>query len=171
VGNIFQLGTPYTDALGVSATDRDGCRRSVVMGSYGIGISRLLATLVEQHHDGRGIALTAATASFGAHLVVLGDAGELAGIATDLYAQCAAGGIEILWDDRDVRAGEQLADADLIGAAVRVTLGRSTLKDRQVELCERRTGRVHFVGQSDAAVAVAALLEDLRETEEAAATR
>ena len=83
----------------------------------------LLATLVEQHHDERGIALTAATASFGAHLVVLGHAGDrLVGIATDLYAQCASAGIEILWDDRDVRAGEQLADADLIGAAVRVTL-------------------------------------------------
>ena len=72
VGNIFQLGTRYTDALGVRVTDRDGQARSVIMGSYGIGVSRLLATLVEQHNDERGIALTAAVAAFGGHLVVLG---------------------------------------------------------------------------------------------------
>ena len=170
VGNIFQLGSRYTDALGVRATDRDGCSRSVLMGSYGIGISRLLATLVEQHHDDRGIALTAATASFGTHLVVLGSSGgRLDSVATDLYTQCTAKGVEILWDDRDVRAGEQLADADLIGAAVRVTVGRSTLDSEQVELRERRTGRVHFVGQSEVARALTALLDDLRRREEVTA--
>src|SRR5215212_7216564 len=72
IGNIFQLGTRYTDALGVTVTDADGIRRSVIMGSYGIGVSRLLACLVERFHDERGIALTAATAAMDAHLVVLG---------------------------------------------------------------------------------------------------
>src|SRR6185436_18377262 len=71
IGNIFQLGTRYTDALGVSVADAEGKRRSVIMGSYGIGVSRLLACLVERFHDDRGIALTAATAAFDAHIVVL----------------------------------------------------------------------------------------------------
>ena len=164
VGNIFQLGTRYTDALGVRVADRDGRQHSLVMGSYGIGISRLLATLVEQHHDERGIALTAATSSFGAHMVVLGGAGavgdnsaraggqdqtgagnRLATAASDVYGQCVAGGLDILWDDRGVQAGEQLADADLIGAAVRVTVGRSLLEGDSVELHERRSGRVHTI--------------------------
>ena len=170
VGNIFQLGTRYTDALGVQAVDRHGRSRSVVMGSYGIGISRLLATLVEQHHDDRGIALTAATASFGAHLVVLGRSRDrLERVAADVYAQCAGSGIDVLWDDRGVRAGEQLADADLIGAAVRVTVGRSALDNEKVELRERRTGRLHLVGQSEVAGALTALLNDLRQREEVAA--
>ncbi len=170
VGNIFQLGTRYTDALGVRAVDRNGRSRSVVMGSYGIGISRLLATLVEQHHDDRGIALTAATASFGAHLVVLGRSGDrLERVAADVYAQCAGSGIDILWDDRGVRAGEQLADADLIGAAVRVTVGRSALDNEKVELRERRTGRLHVVGQSEVVGALTALLNDLGQREGAAA--
>ena len=166
IGNIFQLGTRYTDALGVRVADRDGCERSVVMGSYGIGISRLLATLVEQHHDERGIALTAATSAFEGHMVVLGGAG-LGGAAEDIYAQCASGGIEVLWDDRGVRAGEQLADADLIGAAIRVTVGRTTAENDRVELSERRTGRVHTVGRSEVAEALSALLSDLRRREEA----
>src|SRR5678816_4168704 len=72
IGNIFQLGTRYTDALGVAVTDAHGTRRSVIMGSYGIGVSRLLACLVERFHDDRGIALTAATAALDVHLVVLG---------------------------------------------------------------------------------------------------
>ena len=181
VGNIFQLGTRYTDALGVRVVDAEGCERAVVMGSYGIGVSRLLATLVEQHHDERGIALTAAVASFGGHMVVLGgvgkggggwqgDEGGLMSAAADVYRRCADASLDVLWDDRGAQAGEQLADADLIGAAVRITLGRSTLEGDQVELRERRSGRVHRVARADTAGALTALLDDLKRSEEAEAT-
>ena len=87
VGNIFQLGSRYTDALGVSVLDAGGVRRSVIMGSYGIGVSRLLARLVERFHDDRGIALTAATSAFDVHIVVLGrDAAGLDERASSLAA-------------------------------------------------------------------------------------
>ncbi len=169
VGNIFQLGTRYTDATQVRVADRDGSMRSVVMGSYGIGISRLLATLVEQNRDDRGIALTAATSSFSGHVVVLGDDGRLSRAAEDVYAACHSAEIDVLWDDRGVRAGEQLADADLIGAAVRITLGKRTIENDGIELRERRTGRVHHVARSDAAGALVALVGDLKDREAAEA--
>jgi prolyl-tRNA synthetase len=166
VGNIFQLGTRYTDALDVGALDAAGVRRRLVMGSYGIGVSRLLACLVEQHHDARGIALPAAVAAADAHLVSLGRAREaLAGAAAALHAECERAGLLTLWDDRDARPGEQLADADLVGAAVRVVLGAATLGGGTVELVERRTGRVHVVALGDAAGALVALRRDLLRAE------
>jgi prolyl-tRNA synthetase len=162
VGNIFQLGTRYTDALDVAALDAAGVRRRLVMGSYGIGVSRLLACLVEQHHDARGIALPASVAAADAHLVVLGRTrASLEGTAAELHAACGRAGLLALWDDRDARPGEQLADADLIGAAVRVVLGAATLEAGTVELVERRTGRAHVVALGDAVEALGALRRDL----------
>jgi prolyl-tRNA synthetase len=167
VGNIFQLGTRYTDSLGAQATGRDGTARSVVMGSYGIGISRLLATLVEQGHDERGIALTAASAPFDAHLVVLGPPAPLEETAQDIHSGCIAAGVQVLWDDRGLSAGQQLVDADLVGATVRVTVGRSALDADQVELRERRSGRVHLVASADAPAAIRSLIQDIQTHEEA----
>ena len=166
VGNIFQLGTRYGDALGVRISDRAGAAHPLFMGSYGIGVSRLLATLVEQSSDERGIVLPAAVASFDVHVVVLGGDEGLAALASRTYGELEASGLAVLWDDRGVGAGHQLADADLIGAPVRVTVGRSTLQADAVELRERRTGRVHRVDRADAAGAVEALLADVRRVEE-----
>jgi prolyl-tRNA synthetase len=170
IGNIFQLGTRYTDALGVRVTGRDGARHRLFMGSYGIGISRLLATLVEQNHDERGIALPAASVGFDAHLVVLGAANRLESLSAELYAACSAAGVEVLWDDRGGSAGEQLADADLVGAAVRVTVGRSAQRSGAVELRERRTGRVHSVDASDVPHFLTTVLSDLKRQEQIAAS-
>jgi prolyl-tRNA synthetase len=163
VGNIFQLGSRYTDALGVSVLDNEGQRRSVIMGSYGIGVSRLLACLVERFHDERGIALTAATAAFDAHVVVLGrDRDVLQTDAELLVSGAARAGLDVLWDDRsDVTSGEQLADADLIGASIRVTLGRETSEHGTVELRERRGGRTHVVTREAAVDAIARLRRSL----------
>jgi prolyl-tRNA synthetase len=162
VGNIFQLGTRYTDALGVAVTDANGQRRSVTMGSYGIGVSRLLACLVERFHDERGIALTAAAAAIDAHLLVLGRRDDSRDAqASMLESQARERGIDLLWDDRTaVSAGEKLSDADLIGATTRVTMGRDTA-DGMVELRERRSGRVHTVSVDDAIDAVFRLRKDL----------
>ena len=153
VGNIFQLGTRYTDALGVSVVDASGRRRSVIMGSYGIGVSRLLACLVERFHDERGIALTAATAPADLHIVTLGRERErLAEHARCIEREAEARGLSVLVDDRVwVSAGEQLADADLIGATLRVTLGSSTLARGTVEIRERRSG-ITYTAPIDAAV-------------------
>jgi prolyl-tRNA synthetase len=163
IGNIFQLGTRYTDALGVSVADADGTRRSVIMGSYGIGVSRLLACLVERFHDDRGIALTAATAAVDAHLVVLGRNDDtLHGLASSLEAEARERGLELLWDDRtSVSAGEKLSDADLVGATFRVTLGRGTLADGTVEIRERRSGRIHTVSAETAVEAMFRLRKDI----------
>jgi len=168
VGNIFQLGTRYGDAVGARVSGRDGSERRVVMGSYGIGISRLLASLVEQCHDEHGIALPAAVAAFDAHLVVLGKGAHLAGYAAEAYSACASAELDVLWDDRGVTAGEQLADADLIGAPLRITVGRATESEGRVELRERRSGRVHAVDRGDVASAAATLLAELRGREAAA---
>jgi prolyl-tRNA synthetase len=171
VGNIFQLGTRYTDALGVKVVGRDGGRHSLVMGSYGIGISRLLATLIEQHHDERGIALTAAAAAFDGHIVTLGGGAEQEARAQQVYDRCRRGGLAVLWDDRDAQAGEQLADADLIGATVRMTVGRRAVEEDVVELVERRTGKQHIVSSGEVAEALERLVEDIRGREEADAAR
>jgi prolyl-tRNA synthetase len=162
VGNIFQLGTRYTDALGVAVTDANGQRRSVTMGSYGIGVSRLLACLVERFHDERGIALTAAAAAIDAHLLVLGRQNDSRDAqASMLESQARESGIDLLWDDRtSVSAGEKLSDADLIGATVRVTMGRDTA-DGTVELRERRSGRAYAVSVDNAVDAVFQLRKDL----------
>ncbi|HTE46481.1 MAG TPA: aminoacyl--tRNA ligase-related protein [Gemmatimonadaceae bacterium] len=163
VGNIFQLGTRYTDAMGVAVTDAAGNQSSVIMGSYGIGVSRLLACLVEQFHDDRGIALTAATAALDVHLVVLGkDRATLSDSASVVERQAVASGLDLLWDDRDwVSAGEQLADADLMGATMRMTIGRSTQQNGTVELRERRSGQVHVVALEDSLEAALRLRQDI----------
>jgi prolyl-tRNA synthetase len=167
VGNIFQLGSRYTDALDVSVLDATGARRSVIMGSYGIGVSRLLACLVERFHDERGIALTAATAAFDAHVVVLGrDAATLGERAAALTRAAETAGLDVLLDDRSsISAGERLADADLIGASIRVTLGRETLANGTVELRERRTGIIHRVALENAASALEEIRDHLIATE------
>jgi prolyl-tRNA synthetase len=147
VGNIFQLGTRYTDSLGVNVTDARGERRSVMMGSYGIGVSRLLACLVERFHDERGIALPAAVAPLDVHLMAVGrHRDELERLATCIEQAAGSRGLALLWDDRAAAStGERLADADLIGATLRVTLGNSTSTDGTAEVRERRSGRIHTV--------------------------
>lgn len=163
VGNTFQLGSRYTDALGATVTDAEGQRRSILMGSYGIGVSRLLACLVERFHDDRGIALTAATAAVDAHLLVLGrQHASLASLAADVEDEATTRGLEVLFDDRCGRsAGEQLSDADLIGAPIRVTIGRDTVTHGTVELRERRSGRVHTVSAENVVDALFRLRQDI----------
>ncbi len=167
VGNIFQLGARYTDALGVSVLDAGGARRSVIMGSYGIGVSRLLACLVERFHDDRGIALTAATSAFDAHVIVLGrEAANLGERAAQLTAAAERAGLDVLYDDRSsISAGERFADADLIGAAIRVTLGDATARNGTLELRERRAGITHTVALEAAVAAISDVRHQLIERE------
>ena len=138
VGNIFKLGTRYTQALGATFLDKDGAVKPVVMGSYGIGSGRLLACVAEAHHDADGLRWPVTVAPYHVSLVVLPDAsGGALREADALYASLQAAGVEVLYDDRDERPGVKFKDADLIGLPVRVTVSERSLKAGGTELKRR----------------------------------
>ena len=137
VGHIFKLGTFYSEPLGATYLDESGTERAIVMGSYGIGPGRVMAAVIEQHHDERGIIWPHSLAPFDVQVVALPGLEERAEEAT---AALERSGKDVLLDDRDARAGEKFADADLIGCPLRVTVGRRTLEDGAVDLLERGAG-------------------------------
>ena len=131
VGNIFHLGTKYPDAFDFTYLDADGARKSIYMGSYGIGITRLLGVLAELNNDEHGLRLPAVIAPF--QCVVIDLTGE--GVTGQkLYAELAAAGIETLYDDRDEPAGSKFADADLVGFPIRLVYSQKTAQEGKVEL-------------------------------------
>jgi prolyl-tRNA synthetase len=134
VGHIFKLGTRYTAALDATFLAADGTKKPVVMGSYGIGVGRLLACIVEAHHDDKGLVWPASIAPFQVHLVALG--GKDANVqaqADDLYDRLMQAGVEVLYDDRAESPGVKFADADLIGLPVRITVATKALAAGGVE--------------------------------------
>ncbi|MDP3953859.1 MAG: aminoacyl--tRNA ligase-related protein [bacterium] len=136
VGNIFPLGTKYSDAFNFKFTDEKGGKHSVVMGSYGIGIGRVMGATVEVSHDDKGIIWPDNITPFNVHLVDLTKNGE----GKDVYEKLIAKNIEVLYDDRtDKTAGEKFADADLLGCPVRLVVSEKTLKENSVEV-KRRAG-------------------------------
>ena len=139
VGHIFKLGTKYADALGATYLDENGQERPIVMGSYGIGPGRIMAAAIEQHHDENGIAWPESIAPYLVHVVALPGTEEQAEETARALAERYGAGA-VLLDDRELRAGEKFADADLIGCPVRVTVGRKTLDDGSVDVRERATG-------------------------------
>jgi prolyl-tRNA synthetase len=151
VGHIFKLGTHYSEPLGATYLDESGRERPIVMGSYGIGPGRIMAAAVEQNHDEQGIAWPRSIAPFDVHVVALPG---LETQATEVEAALEGAGHEVLVDDREQRAGEKFADADLIGCPVRITVGRKTLEDGSVDVLERATGEESRVPIGSAAGAV-----------------
>ncbi len=145
VANVFRLGTRYADAFGVKFLDKDGASKPVIMGSYGIGPSRIVATVVEVSHDDRGIIWPKSIAPFDVHLVLLGDGAKERAAAKKLYADLMKRGVEVLFDDRAVSAGEKFADADLIGAPLRVLVSAKTVAAKKVEVKERASGKVKLI--------------------------
>jgi prolyl-tRNA synthetase len=136
VGNIFQLGTRYSQAMGCTYQDEQGVRQPVVMGSYGIGVGRLLACLAEEHHDDKGLTLPITTAPYDVHFVSLMKDKE---VSDSIYKELQSAGIEVLYDDRKESAGVKFADADLIGIPVRLTLGNRGFKEGNIELKYRNS--------------------------------
>jgi prolyl-tRNA synthetase len=134
VGNIFQLGTRYTDALGATYLDREGKHRPIVMGSYGIGAGRLLACIAEAHHDDKGLIWPMSVAPFQVYLIQMPGAEAE---AEALYGALGAAGVEVLFDDREETAGVKFNDADLLGIPIRLTLGKRSLKEGGVEFKRR----------------------------------
>jgi prolyl-tRNA synthetase len=137
VGHIFKLETKYSEPLGARFLDEDGTEKPLLMGSYGIGPGRVMAAAVEQHHDEHGIVWPAAIAPYDAHVIALPGAEEIAVRAAE---RLDAAGKSVLLDDREARAGEKFADADLIGIPTRVTAGRKSLEDGAVDVRDRATG-------------------------------
>ena len=132
VGNIFKLGTRYSEPLGASYLDESGTSRPIWMGSYGLGPARIATAAVEQYADEQGISWPRSLAPFDAHLVVLGREGsEEREVAERLYAELQEAGLDVLYDDRDSGPGEKFADAELLGVPVRLTVGKRTLANRR----------------------------------------
>jgi prolyl-tRNA synthetase len=159
VGNIFKLGTRYSEALGARYLDESGKEQPIVMGSYGIGPARIAAAAVEQLADADGIVWPASIAPFHVHIVLvsLRDAGQVAA-AEEIYAACRAAGLDAVLDDRDERPGVKFKDADLLGVPVRVTVGNALAKDGVVEIKERRAPRAeHRVPKAHVIATIQAL--------------
>lgn len=150
VGNIFSLGTRFSDALSLKYKDAEGKSQSVVMGSYGIGPGRVMGTIVETFADEKGLVWPEAVAPFNVHLVALLDEeGTVKKAADALYNKLSSEGVDVLYDDREASAGDKFADSDLIGIPKRYVLSAKTLKENSVEVKERKTGKVSMVKISD----------------------
>jgi prolyl-tRNA synthetase len=146
IGNIFKLGTRYSEPLGARYLDEKGAEQAIWMASYGIGPARIVAAAVEQFADEHGISWPKALAPFAVHLVTLGKPGTPEREAADrLYETLRGGGIEVLYDDRDLGPGEKFADAELLGCPLRLTVGRRSLESGAAEVQIRR-GRAEAPG-------------------------
>jgi prolyl-tRNA synthetase len=137
VGNIFPLASKYSDALGVYYTDEQGNQQSMIMGCYGIGISRLMGLLAEHFADDKGLVWPEAVAPAKVYLARLGEASEVTKQADELYDRLTAAGVQVIYDDRDARAGEKFADADLLGIPYRVVISDKTVASGHYELKAR----------------------------------
>jgi prolyl-tRNA synthetase len=162
IGNIFKLGTRYTEPLGASYLDEGGRSRLVWMGSYGFGPARAAAAAVEQYADEHGISWPRAIAPFDVELVVLGRPGsEERELGDRLYDDLRAQGLQTLYDERDAGPGEKFADAELLGCPLRLTIGRRTLAAGEIEVQVRRGREARAVAIAGAADAVAARWREL----------
>lgn len=163
VGNIFKLGARYSKALGAEFLDEEGQSHPILMGCYGIGSGRLAATVVEQHHDERGIVWPVSVAPYEVSLLWIGSADDAGPqeAADALYAELQGVGVEVLYDDRPERAGVKFNDADLIGIPVRVSVSPRTLERGEAEIKLRSASQATFVPLAEVLPTVRGLLDGL----------
>lgn len=160
LAHVFKLGTKYSEALNATFVDAEGKQQAAIMGCYGVGVSRIVAALVEQYHDERGILWPREAAPFEAAILLLSpDDKELRAIADNLYAELTAAGVDVLYDERDATPGVKFAEADLIGYPVRAVIGRKTRQEAKIELRRRADGLEELVPIGEAAAAIQVLLE------------
>ncbi len=161
VGNIFKLGTKFSEALGAKYLDEAGREQPIVMGSYGIGPARIAAAAIEQLADADGIVWPWSIAPFHVYVVPVSvkDAAQVTA-AEEIYEECGRQGLEVILDDRDERPGVKFKDADLLGIPVRVTVGNSFVKEGVVEVRSRRTRRERRVGKGEVVAAVRAFQKE-----------
>ena len=159
VGNIFQLGTKYSKAMNAVYLDENGKTQPFIMGCYGIGISRTAAAAVERHHDEWGIKWPVSIAPYHVDIVPVNIQDELQmKVAQELYEKLSAAGVEVVFDDRDERAGVKFKDADLIGFPYRITVGK-TINEGLVEFKIRETGESTTLKPEEAAEKVIELVK------------
>jgi prolyl-tRNA synthetase len=162
VGNIFKLGTRYSEPLDATFLDDAGVERAIVMGSYGIGPARIAAAAIEQGADERGIVWPTAIAPWQIHLVSLAKAGEDERVVADsLYDALKSAGVEVLYDERDAGTGQKLTDAELLGCPLRIVVGRRGLANGVVEASERGSGAEHELPVEEAATRALSLLQGI----------
>jgi prolyl-tRNA synthetase len=162
VGQIFKLGSRYSEPLGANYLDEDGTERPIVMGSYGIGPARTVAAAIEQRADERGIVWPRSIAPWDVHLVSLGKPGaEVADVADGVYGQLGDKGVPTVYDDRDAGPGEKLTDAELLGCPLRLVVGRRGLADGVVEAQIRHSGVEERLPVAEAASRAAGLLDGI----------
>ncbi|MBM4172860.1 MAG: proline--tRNA ligase [Ignavibacteria bacterium] len=166
VGHVFKLGTKYSKALNAVFLDEHGKEQPIIMGSYGIGLERIIACAIEQHHDDKGICWPTAIAPYTVHLIGLGlhKSQHVVDACTSIHDALEQSGIDVLFDDRDVSPGIKFNDADLIGLPIQLIVGEKGLLQGQLEMKNRTTQeRIHISIQSDQLVqqTVGAILEQL----------
>jgi prolyl-tRNA synthetase len=159
VGHIFKLGTKYSASMKAHVLKADGAEVPIVMGSYGIGVDRIMAAAIELHHDADGIVWPLSIAPFAVTVLTLGKEPELARAAEEVVSQLAAAGVEVLHDDRDERPGVKFKDADLLGIPVRIAVGKKGLAEGKVEWKLRRGKEVTLVPLSEVGARARALIE------------
>lgn len=147
LGHVFQLGTKYSEALKANYVSKDGKQQPIIMGCYGIGVSRLMAAVVEAHNDELGILWPAAIAPFNVHLITIGDSAEVQAATTKALQELAKLNLDVLYDDRQATVGEKLNDADLIGIPVRLVISAKTLEQGGFELKLRNSKEVKIISQ------------------------
>jgi prolyl-tRNA synthetase len=149
IGHIFKLGTKYSVSMQATVLNAEGKQVPIVMGSYGIGVERILAAAIELHHDDNGISWPMTIAPFQAAVLTLGPEPEIREAADALVAALAEAGVEVLYDDRDERAGVKFKDADLLGVPLRLSIGRKGLAGGNAEWKLRKGGSVELVPLSE----------------------
>jgi len=161
IGNIFKLGTKYSVPLNATYLDESGREQPIVMGSYGIGLARIMAAAIEQGHDDKGMIWPASIAPFQVHVVVIGDEeSEQFAIARRLDDELSQSGVSVLFDDRDASPGVKFADAELIGAPVRITVGKRTVSEGTVDIQARRGREQSSMDVQDAGQRARSILEE-----------
>jgi len=152
LGHIFQLGTKYSVALGANFLNEDGKQKPIIMGCYGIGVSRVIAAIIEKNNDEKGIIWPKEVAPFDVEILPIMDPDQgdvITELSNQYYQQLSDEGLDVLIDDRDESAGRKFNDADLIGIPYRVTVGKRNLKDGKVEVRNRKTEEIVLVNKGD----------------------
>jgi len=163
VGQVFKLGTKYSNKLGAKFLDADGKEKPCLMGCYGIGINRILASAIECGHDENGMILPISIAPWQVIIVPAGATDEIAAAAERIYNELTEKGVEVLLDDRDVRGGVKFKDADLLGIPVRITVGKRSLAQGQVEIKLRTESESKGIDLDNAADETVAIVNSLKE--------
>lgn len=158
MGHVFKLGSKYSKAMGATYLDQNGKKQTPEMGCYGIGVSRIMAAVVEAHHDERGPIWPAELAPYDVHLLLLERDEAVVNIAEALYAELQAAGLNVLYDDRAERPGSKFADADLFGVPIRIMAGRTTKESGELEVRTRADKDAETVEQSEVVAGVRAML-------------